>query len=66
MSTRHSLAALLLTAALAACIDPALARVPNSHLSLRPQGASVSADDPSTREYGPAPSRSAMALPGRM
>jgi hypothetical protein len=54
MLTRHPLAALLLAAALTACIDPAQGRVPNSHLSLRSTGASVLTEDPSTREYGPA------------
>jgi hypothetical protein len=55
MSRRHSFAAALVAATLAACVDPNAARVPNSRLSLRARAASIAPNDPSTRrEYGSA------------
>ena len=53
MSTRL-LAALLVIAALTACIDPAQSRVPNSRFAVRGNGTAALNDDPTAREYGPA------------
>lgn len=55
MSNRLSFAALFVIAALSACIDPSQGRsTSNSRFTLRPPGAAVLSDDPSSREYGPA------------
>jgi len=55
MSLRKSFVAAAIAAALAACVDPNAARVPNSRLSFRASGASAMPDDPTVRrEYGQA------------
>ena len=55
MSNRPSLAALLVAAAITACIDPSQGRSStNSHFALRASGAASVAADPTSREYGPA------------